>query len=136
MSPISCILYQALLTGTGMNLDSLAYFLPKNLVEIPRLMLLTIAYLSTFIHYPQIIFCVLVFLSNNNIRTTHRYILSRCQSNCVLFRILLGVLFYSLEHYRSRIYGKCCDGTKICTVVCSYIHTHHRSVLWSRSQIE
>ena len=56
MSPISCILYQALLTGTGMNLDSLAYFLAKNLVEIPRLMLLTIAYLSTFIHYPQIIF--------------------------------------------------------------------------------
>lgn len=36
-----------------MNLDSLAYFLAKNLVEIPRLMLLTIAYLSTLYFFVQ-----------------------------------------------------------------------------------
>ena len=31
-----------------MNLDSLAYFLAKNLVEIPRIMLLVVVFLSTF----------------------------------------------------------------------------------------
>ena len=121
------VFWREMAPGTGMNLDSLAYFLAKNLVEIPRIMLLVVVFLSTFsCPYNNNNIIIIIIINNNN-----RHVLSLRQANHILLRVLFGILLYRLEHYWSFICSKCDDGTQISTISNGDLNAHYCSVLWS-----